>query len=350
MDEERPPAAPPGPDAISGPAPFAPRPVAPSPVAAPVEGAGAPEALAGAAGIPALPSEPAATAALAWAPAPPPRRRRRGLWIALAVVVGVLVLGAGAAVTTRVLIDAHEEAMAARMVSLAQQAVIDESFARIEETTTRIGEQSSAYRDARASWDADQQEAATWRTGTTAPPAPVPNPGGAAMPGGDPTGRAFLESIGASQVQLVFNAGADNCGYEPGGGGPSLLVLGGCFDTRFPNSVMLAWEPGTEERVWAIFVHEVMHWYQYQTYYPAFLSAQRAGVDSSAYDAQLESDASCRAVAQHGIPAWQYANTSAPCNVDGWYDGWFLDHLASLGVPLTEPVAETYEVSAVVRP
>lgn len=340
MNEERPPAAPLGPDANAGPAASA----------APAAAAAADVVPAPAAGFPALPPESAEAAALAWAPAPPPRRRRRGLWIALAVVVGVLVLGAGAAVTTRILIDAHEEAMAARTVSLAQLAVVDESFARIEETTTRIGEQSSAYRDARASWEADQQEAAAWRTGTAAPPAPVPNPGGSAMPGADPTGRAFLESIGAGQVQLVFDAGTDNCGYEAGGGGPSLLVLGGCFDTRFPNSVMLAWERGTEERVWAIFVHEVMHWYQYQTYYPAFLAAQRAGVDSAAYDAQLESDASCRAVAQHGIPAWQYANTSAPCDVVGWYDGWFLDHLASLGVPVTEPVSETYEVSAVVRP
>jgi hypothetical protein len=151
-------------------------------------------------------------------------------------------------------------------------------------------------------------------------------------------------------VQLVLDAGSDNCGYQAGGNGPYTLVLGGCFDTRFPNTVLLAWEPGTEDRVWAIFVHEVMHWYQYQTYYPAFLAAQRVGVDEDAYVTALESDASCRAVNLHGVPASQYATTSAPCSVDGWYDGWLLDQLASLGVPVIEPVAETYEVSAVTRP
>ncbi|MBZ4487923.1 hypothetical protein LQ938_12445 [Microbacterium sp. cx-55] len=330
MSDQRPSGDGPGPEFFSAPGP----------------GAGAPDVAAGVA--PTGDAEAGVAPVAVWGPPPP--RRRRWVWVSLTILAIVLVLGAAGAFTARLLLDARAEALAARTVSAAQQSVVDAEFARISETTARIGEQATAYRDARASWDAEQEQAAQWRTGTTAPPDPVPNPGGTAMPGGDPTGRAFLDSIGAPQVQLVFDAGADNCGYEAGGSGPYTLVLGGCFDTRFPNSVMLAWEPGTEGRVWAIFVHEVMHWYQYQTFYPAFLAAQRVGVDGDAYGAQLESDASCRAVYQHGIPAWQYANSSAPCDVDGWYDGWFLDHLASLGVPVTEPVAEAYEVSPVVRP
>ncbi|MDF2555050.1 MAG: hypothetical protein K0R60_945 [Microbacterium sp.] len=287
---------------------------------------------------------------VAWAdPVPPRRRPRRALWITLSVVVVVFVLAAAAAVTTRLLLDARAEALAARSVTTAQQGVVDAEFARIADVSARVQQQAAAYRDARSAWDSEQEQAATWRAGTTMPTASTPNPGGSGMPGADPTGRAFLDSIGAGQVQLVLDAGDDNCGYG-GGDGPNTLVVGGCFDTRFPNAVFLAWEPGTEDRVWAIFVHEVMHWYQYQTYYPAFLAAERVGVAGDAYSAQLEADASCRAVYVHGIPAWQYTTTSAPCTVEGWYDGWLIDHLASLGVPVAEPVAETYEVAAVVRP
>ena len=283
-------------------------------------------------------------------PGSPARRSRRGLWITLGVVAGVLVLGGAAAATTWVLLDAHERALAARTVSVVQQEVVDAEFTRIADVVQRTEEQGTAYRQALTAWNAEQEQAATWRSGTTTPSVTEGNPGGDAMPGGDPLGRGFLDSIGAPQVQLVLDAGPDNCGYQAGGDGPYTLVLGGCFDTRFPNSVFLAWESGTEDGVWAIFVHEVMHWYQYQTYYAAFLAADRVGVAEDAYGAQLEADASCRAVYQHGIPSWRYASTSAPCSVDDWYDGWLLDHLASLGVPVTEPVAEDYEVNAVVRP
>jgi hypothetical protein len=277
-------------------------------------------------------------------------RSRRGLWIGLSVIVGVLVLGGAAATTTWLLVDAHERALAARAVSTVQQAVVDAEFARVEDTAQRAEQQGTAFRQALTAWNAEQDQAETWRAGTAAATVTEPNPGGEAMPGGDPLGRGFLDAIGASQVQLVLDAGADNCGYQAGGDGPYTLVLGGCFDTRFPNSVLLAWEPGTEDGVWSIFVHEVMHWQQYQTYYAAFLAADRVGVDEGAYGSELEADASCRAVYQHGIPAWRYAATSAPCSIEGWYDGWLLDHLASLGVPIAEPVAEDFEVEAVMRP
>lgn len=280
----------------------------------------------------------------------PTRRSRRRLWIALSAVVGVLLLGGAAATTTWLLIDAHERALAARAVTTVQQSVVEAEFDRVADTVRRTEEQGTAFRQALTAWTAEQEQAEAWRAGTAAPTVSEPNPGGQAMPGGDPLGRGFLEAIGAPQVQLVLDAGADNCGYQAGGDGPYVLVLGGCFDTRFPNSVLLAWEPGTEDGVWAIFVHEVMHWYQYQTFYAAFLAADRVGVAEDAYGPELEADASCRAVYQHGIPAWRYASTSAPCSIEGWHDGWLLDHLASLGVPIAEPVAEDYEVAAVVRP
>ncbi|WP_159499251.1 hypothetical protein [Microbacterium sp. 18062] len=281
---------------------------------------------------------------------PPPRRSRRALWIALSVITGVLLLGGAAAATTWALVDAHERALAARTVSGVQQDVIEAELSGLADVSQRIEEQGAAYREARSAWDSEQAQAAEWRAGTATPSVSAGNPGGGAMPGADPSGRAFLDSIGASQVQLVLDAGVDNCGYQAADDGPYTLVLGGCFDTRFPNSVFLAWEPGTEQGVWAIFVHEVMHWYQYHTYYAAFIAAERVGVSGDAYGTELEADASCRAVHLYGIPASQYANTSAPCSIEGWYDGWLLDHLAALGVPVTEPASEDYEVSEVVRP
>jgi len=75
-----------------------------------------------------------------------------------------------------------------------------------------------------------------------------------------------------------------------------------------------------------------------------------AGVTDDQYGPELEADASCRAVYVYGIPASDYVDTSSPCDVDGWYDGWLLDHLASLGVQVTEPMAADYEVLEAVRP
>ncbi|QEV99242.1 hypothetical protein F6J84_03310 [Microbacterium caowuchunii] len=281
---------------------------------------------------------------------PPPKRSRRRLWIALSVVAGVLVLAAAAAGTTWAFVQAHERAMAERAVTALQQAAVEAELARLADVAQRSDAQRAAYRETLDVWNAEQEQAAQWRAGSTAPEPAQANPGGGAMPGEDPAGRAFLDSIGAPQVQLIIDAGAENCGFQVGAADPRTSVVGGCFNTRYPNWVFLAWEPGTEEAVWAIFVHEVMHWYQYQTYYPAFLAADRLGIPDRDYAPELEADASCRAVYVHGIPSWRYARTSAPCWVDGWYDGWLLDHLGSLGVPLAPPVSEDYEVVPVVRP
>ena len=237
---------------------------------------------------------------------------------------------------------------AARAVSPAHQAFIAAGMDAMDDTAARWAEQRERYRQDLAGWEADQREAAAWREGDALPGEGVPNPGGDAMPGADPHGRAFLDAIGATEVQVHFDAGPDNCGYRDES--RFTASIGGCFDSRFRNRLFLAWEPGAESLVWPVFVHEAMHWYQYDLYYPLFLSARRAGYAQDAYRRDVESDASCRAVALHGIPAADYARSSSPCDVDGWYEGWLPDRLAQLGVRVSEPTAEEYEVLAVVRP
>ncbi|MEV7692553.1 hypothetical protein AB0N73_04405 [Microbacterium sp. NPDC089189] len=285
-------------------------------------------------------------------PPGPARRSRAGrallvTGLALVGMCGVIAAGTGigwAAWTV------YERNLSAEGVTVSQQQIVDAALAAAAPQTEATTTQGEAYRAARSAWDAEQAAVESWRAGTAAPTPAQSNPGGTAMPGADPTGRGFLDAIGATDVQVAYEAGPDNCGYNAEGNDAYTLVVGGCYDTRFPDWVLMAWEPGTEETVWPIFVHEAMHWYQYQNYYAAFLAADRVGVPRDAYIAELEADASCRAVYVHGIPAWRYATSSAPCDVDGWYDGWLLDHLASLGVPVAEPVAADYEIAEVVRP
>ena len=82
----------------------------------------------------------------------------------------------------------------------------------------------------------------------------------------------------------------------------------------------------------------------------ALLAAERAGVSHDDYEWALETDASCRAVYQHGIDRSAFDGSSSPCDITDWHDGWFVDQLAALGVRTSAPTPEEFEVSAVVRP
>jgi hypothetical protein len=290
---------------------------------------------------------PPSEAPLMWAPVEPPRRRRRWPWI-----VAVLVLLAIAATAGGLWLagEAKERADAARAVSADEQEVIAAAIEVLAPTDAQISAQRDAYQTDAAEWDADEAATAQWQATADAPPAVVGNPGGSAMPGADPTGRAFLDSIGATDVQVMFDAGPDNCGYSSAGSEGWTYTAGGCYDTRFRNWLFLAWDRGGEDLVWPVFVHEAMHWYQYQQYYALFLAADRAGIAHEAYGASVESDASCRAVYVHGIDAEEYEDSSSPCDVDGWYEGWLRDKLVGLGARAAEPTPAEYEVSEVIRP
>jgi type II secretory pathway pseudopilin PulG len=291
---------------------------------------------------------PASEGAVMWAPpAEAPRRRRRWPWILLVLIVLALAGTAGGVWLAH---EAQVRADAARALTAGQQQVIAGAIGALSETDDRIAAQRDTFRTDLAGWDADEAATAQWQQSTDAPSPAVANPGGGAMPGDDPTGRAFLDSIGATDVQVIFDAGPENCGYSGAGSDAWSYTAGGCYDTRYRNWLFLAWERGGEELVWPVFVHEAMHWYQYQQYYPLFLAADRAGVAHDAYVGALEGDASCRAVYVYGIHADEYEDSSSPCDVDGWYEGWLRDHLASLGVRTTEPVATEYEVLEVTRP
>ncbi|MDQ1130762.1 hypothetical protein [Microbacterium sp. SORGH_AS_0888] len=262
------------------------------------------------------------------------------------LVVSLAVAGAGLALV----LGAREAALSSRAVSPAQERAIAAAIAGEGETAQRIASQRAAYRADVAAWDADEAEVAAWRARDDVPPAGVANPGGQSMPGDDPTGRAFLDSIGATAVQLVFDAGPGNCGYNAGGDEGWSYAAGGCYDSDYRNRLFLAWDPGAESLVRSVFVHEAMHWYQYEHYYPVFVRAARAGIFHDDYAHDIESDASCRAVFVHGIPREDYEDSSSPCDVDDWYEGWLPDRLVALGAVTTPPVAAAYEVSEVIRP
>jgi hypothetical protein len=170
------------------------------------------------------------------------------------------------------------------------------------------------------------------------------------MPGDDPYGRAFLDSIGATDVTVVFEAGPENCGYNGGDGGGDYYYAGGCFNPEYANTLFMAWDPGAEDLVRSIFVHEAMHWYQNEHYLQDTYLADFAHVDFAAYNERWEADASCRAVYVYGIPIEEYADSTSPCTIDGWYEGFIKDYLASLGVHVTEPDPAAFEVAEASRP
>jgi len=287
-------------------------------------------------------------------PVPPAASRRRsrgaGWVIGLSLSLVLLILLAAGAGGAWLIWQQRERVLASRVMSPEQESAIADAFAAASEKVTATQRATADFESDHRAWDDEHAQVEEWKTGDDSPLLAVPNPGGPAMPGADPDGRAFLASIGADRVQVAFDAGDENCGYHLSERTGYEIVVGGCYSTRYPNWLFLAWDPGMESSVWAVFVHEAMHWYQYQNYYPAFLAADRAGVTDDQYGPELEADASCRAVYVYGIPASDYVDTSSPCDVDGWYDGWLLDHLASLGVQVTEPVAADYEVLEAVRP
>lgn len=275
-------------------------------------------------------------------------RRRRVIW--LVAVIAVVVLAAAGAGIWWAVRDAQERALAARAVTAGQQAVVTAAFEGTAEIAAQIQTQRTAYRDAEALWDGAVASNEAFLTEDAAPAVSAPNPGGDGMPGGDGEARALLDGIGASAVQIVYDGGPQNCGFAAADE-TYRIALGGCYDSKFRNRVFLAWDPGaTRANIWPIFVHEAMHWYQWDRYSTQFAAAESAGVSQDAYRPQIEADASCRAVIQHGVPATAFEASSAPCNVADWHDGWLVEQLAGLGVPVAAPDPATFEVQEVIRP
>jgi hypothetical protein len=284
----------------------------------------------------------------------PHRPHRRGLWAGViagaagsAVLAGSLAIGT--AMTTGFL-DARERLDAEGGVSTVERALIDETVAAASEVSAQIAARQQELLDAQTLWRETQQSVEVWRDDDADPAPAVPNPGGA-FPGGDAEERALLESIGASDVQVILDAGPENCGYAQGPPVAGWLAIGGCYNPNYRQWLFVAWDPGFgEDEIWPIFVHEAMHWYQWDRYADLFEAAARSGVSDAQYRAQIESDASCRAVFQHGVDRAAFDNSSAPCDVDGWHDGWLVEQLAALGVPTAAPDPAAYEVQEVVRP
>lgn len=283
-------------------------------------------------------------------PPPAPRRRRRtGLWVSIAAVV-VVALAIGGLVAWNYTQE-QQRLELARELSPVELGVLADAVSGSSEIAGQVDARREEFRTADRLWAESEASARSFHEQDDTPTVSVPNPGGDSMPGGDDErARALLDSIGANDVQILFDAGEQNCGYS-GGASPGMLAIGGCYTSQYRDWLFLAWDEGVaSDDVWPIFVHEAMHWYQWDRYVQLFESAHRAGIDADQYRGFIESDASCRAVAQHGIPRSAYAGSSAPCDVTDWYDTWLVDRLAELGVPVAAPDPETYEVQAVTRP
>ena len=278
------------------------------------------------------------------------RRWRRRRIIRRAALTASLVLIAVAVASVWLVTDARERALAARAVTAGQHAVVTATLEGAADLAGRIESQRTAYRDADALWAAAEESTTAFRGGDVAPAVSAPNPGGESLPGGDAEARALLDGIGGTAVQIVYDGGPQNCGYAAADE-TYRVALGGCYDSRFRNRIFLAWDAGaTRTNIWPIFVHEAMHWYQWDRFSTQFAAAEQTGVGQDAYRVQIEADASCRAVIQHSVPATAYELSSAPCDIAQWHDGWLLEQLTALGVPVAAPDPEAFEVQEVVRP
>ena len=284
----------------------------------------------------------------------PPPVRPGGRGRAAALAVGSTLALAGGAVIAVLLLPVAFDALVPQedpRVLGVQSAVIADVLDANAELDAQLAAQHAQFQDTLTTWQSFESGAASWRGTQDPPPAGAPNPGGDAMPGDDPTGRALLDAIGAVNVSVAFDSSANNCGYasiesDP----PYWLAVGGCYNSAFRNTLFMAWDPGTEDSVWPIFVHEAMHWYQAEHHYELYLAVSEAGADPTAWSNALEVDASCRAVFQMGIPIEQFEDTSAPCTALDWHDGWLRDQAAALGAMIAAPDPEAFEVLPVARP
>ena len=236
------------------------------------------------------------------------------------------------------------------VLSAAQQAAITAEFDERTDLIEQLDAKRAEYRTALSEWNTSEQWADDLRTDTGQPTPAVANPGGTTMPGGDPLGRAFLDSIGATDVTVAFEAGPDNCGYSSTQHDPNYVYSGGCFRDDYPNTLYMAWDDGAEDGVWSIFVHEAAHWYQSEHYAQATFLADYAGIAFDSYRDSWEADASCRAVYVWGMSLDDYEDGSSPCTVDGWYEGWIADFLTAKGARLTEPEPTSFEPMESSRP
>lgn len=272
----------------------------------------------------------------------------------VALVTGsVLALGGGLALAGMILPTVFELALPHNdpRVLGAQTSIIDD----VLESTSELDEQLEAanvdFESQVSTWQAFESGADQWRASIAAAPAGVANPGGDVMPGDDPTGRTLLDLIGATNVTIAFDAGGNNCGYSSIESDPPYsLAIGGCYNSAYRNTLFMAWDPGTEDSVWPIFVHEAMHWYQADRHYELYFAIENAGADQAAWSNLLEVDASCRAVFQFGIPIEDLEDTSAPCTALDWTDDWLVRQAAALGAMVAAPDPESFEVLEVVRP
>ncbi len=276
----------------------------------------------------------------------PPSKGRRGIVVALAV--GLPVLVAGALLAVLLLSGAFAEPEPPALTATQSDRIGQEIDERAE-LLTELDSLRADYQERVARWDHAESSAQVHRTLTTQPVPSVANPGGTSMPGDDPDGRQFLDSIGATDVTVFFEAGAENCGFY-GAGGYGQVWSGGCVRGEYPNTLFMAWDPGAEPVVWPIFVHEAMHWYQDETYIEVVFVAEFAGVDPALWEPQWEADASCRAIAAYGLSIEDYADSSSPCTVEGWYEGWILTHMEALGATMGPPDPTTFELTESSRP
>ncbi len=278
---------------------------------------------------------------------PPPRKRRTALIVSLAV--GVPVLAAAGVFAFLYFSGAFADPEPPQLTA-AQADRIEDEVAEREDLLGQLDDKRGEFRTAVDQWDQSEAWAEEAHGPADQPAVAVPNPGGDAMPGDDPTGRAFLDSIGATDVSVVFDAGPDNCGYYGNGGQADYVYAGGCFRGDYANTLYMAWDSGAEDLVWAIFVHEAMHWFQAEKYTQATYLANFAGIEAASYNDKWEADASCRAVYVYGMSLDDYVDSSSPCTIDGWYEGWISDYLISLGADLAEPDPAAYELAETSRP
>lgn len=264
---------------------------------------------------------------------------------ATVVVVAALVV---ALVATWSTVDALRALAQARQLSAAEQSAVAETVAASGDLSAAVSQRTADYRAAAERWRSYEASAEQWRADDADPTLQRANPGGA-LPGDGGAERALLAAIGAGDVQLMLDAGPQNCGYTSAIL-TGLRASGGCYRPAYRDWLFLAWDAGVaDDDVWPVFVHEAMHWFQWNRYATLIEAVRASSVDDATYGEVIETDASCRAVVVHGVSRSSYDRSSAPCDVDGWTEGWFAERLAALGVEVAAPDPEAFEAQPVLR-
>jgi hypothetical protein len=123
-----------------------------------------------------------------------------------------------------------------------------------------------------------------------------------------------------------------NCGWKPGND------FGGCYNATYGRTIFLWWSPNSTDTMKEFMLaHEYSHYIQWYSNFDTMYSATEQGYTTHAdFVHAVESDASCRVLSWGGYDKSVADASSAPCDVQGWHEGWLTEQAKNMGVNITD--------------